>query len=249
MFFSNHLQFLKPCTNYADCFNVFSMFQKAGANRHSFVHRWLLGLWDRNNWVKTIFLVELFWGMNFVFVSHTLFNKVSSLGVSVGALRPSSQPSCSVVGPLSSERSQNSLCPNIPPHPNFYGLIFLLLLCFCSASRVSTLIKCNERCTCTRSRLYGNKTHADLHLNNTVCNIVCLAHILSSSPEPCPPTKLTGSACLYIWDLNLWGPWSMNYPDLKWSLTHAMGNTDPCQHVSMLFPSVATVFWQQMSLR
>lgn len=138
---------------------------------------------------------------------------------------------------------------NIPLHPNFYGLIFRLLLCFCSASRVSTLINCNKRCTCTRSRLYGNKTHADLHLNNTVCNIVCLAHILSSSPESCPPTKLTGSACIYIWDLNLWGPWSMNYPDLKWSLTHAMGNTDPCQHVSMLFPSVATVFWQQMSLR
>lgn len=134
-----------------------------------------------------------------MFVSHTLFNKVSSQCVYVCALRPSSQPSCSVVGLLSSERSQNSLCPYIPPHPNFYGLIFLLLLCFCSASRVSTLVKCNKRRTCTRSRLYGNKTHANLHLNNTVCNIVCLAHILSSSPETYPPTISHGiSVYLYL---------------------------------------------------
>lgn len=77
------LQRMKPYTNYADCFNVFSRCHKAGANRHSFVHRWLLGLWHCNNWVQVIFLMMLFWGMNFVFVSHTLFTKVSSQCVSL----------------------------------------------------------------------------------------------------------------------------------------------------------------------
>lgn len=134
LFFSNHLQFLKACTNYADCFNVFSMFQKAGANRRSFVHRWMLGLWDCNNWVKKIFLLELFWGMNFVFVWHTLF-KQSFLPVCL-CLCPTpffiAQLLCCGTAEFweVSEQAvpQHPIIPRT--HPNFYELIFLLLLCW-----------------------------------------------------------------------------------------------------------------------
>lgn len=190
------------------------MCHKVGTNRHSFVHRWLLGLWHRNNWVKAIFLMRLFWGMNFVLVSHTLFNKVSSQCVSVPSAPPHSPAVLLwdhwILRGLTTACSPTSHCT--PTWTNWFLFFFFVLVL----------------------PLYFHSIEYQLILHflhsilkNTSCNNnFYFVPILSSSAE-----SWFKWWCVYLYlDQHAYIFGILTFESLTWS-DHAVGKTDSCQQV------------------